>query len=154
MPTPRTYRRPQAPNIDLFPFLSVLACTIGSLILLIVVITSQTLSDEKTVTIEIIDEEGSNKTKVPRYVECGQEGVIIYPDETKVSLSDLNVEGSAFRKLLEELETRRDQEYIILAIKPDGYDIFYEARKLVEERRIDLGYEPIDEGWKLRVKRR
>lgn len=59
----RVIYRPAA-EVELFPFLSILACTIGTLILLIIVLTTQIFSDQNAVTIIAETEGGKNLKKV------------------------------------------------------------------------------------------
>ena len=108
------------PEIELFPFLSVLACTIGSLILLIIVISTQTLDSNPEVTILAQTEVGQNRKKQPRYIECQSGGIIIYPSKTLVPLAQID--------------------------QPDS-----PLQKLIENEKIDIGYEPIQESWTLKI---
>lgn len=141
-----------AMEMELFPFLSILACTIGTLILLIVAMTAQTLSDEREITIIAkSDGSGLNKTKTPRYLECRKNGLVIYPSEVFVPFSDLSLPNNPLEQLLQEIREKRHQEYVIVAVKPEGIEVFKEVRYLIEKWGIDLGYEPIDEGWKLKI---
>lgn len=137
---------------DLFPFLSILVCTMGTLILLIIVLTSQTLSNQRQVTIVAKSENGVNQSKQPRYIECRSDGVVIYPSQTFVSLSELNNSYSPLETLLQQISANRDKEYLIVAIRQDGIDVFKQVRSQIEQRGIDLGFEPLDEGWKLKIK--
>ncbi len=148
---PRRLRSPRVPELDLFPFLSILACTIGTLILLIIVITSQILSNERQVTIVARTENGENQGKQPRYLECRADGIILYPSQKLLAVSQLNNHNSPLRKLLDEIKNNRDQEYLIVAIRPDGIEVFKKIRALIEEAGIDLGYEPLDQGWELKL---
>ncbi|MGK7873622.1 MAG: hypothetical protein AB4426_10030 [Xenococcaceae cyanobacterium] len=147
----RSVSRPSI-QIELFPFLSILACTIGTLILLIITITVQTFSNQREVTIVAKNEKGENQTKTPRYIECRQDGVIIYPSQEFVPKQDIDRRGSALTRLLSEVRTRREQEYLIVAIRPDGIQVFKQVRNLIEDQGIDIGYEPIDQGWRLKIK--
>ncbi len=137
---------------ELFPFLSVLACTIGTLILLIIVVSTETLSDNPEVTIIAESEEGINKKKQPRYIECKEDGVIIYPSEIFVPLAELNEPDSALLNLIAEVKEKQDQEYVIVAVRPTGIEVFQQVRDLIETEGIDIGYEPIEEGWTLKIK--
>lgn len=139
-------------ELELFPFLSVLVCTIGTLILLIIVVTSQILSNQRQVTIVARSESGQNQTKTPRYIECQGNGIIIYPSQDLVLKEDIDSPSSALRRLLDEVSRRRNEEYLIVAIRPDGIDVFDKVRNLIEKENIDIGFEPIDEGWRLKVK--
>ncbi len=138
-------------EIELFPFLSVLACTIGSLILLIIVITTQTLDSTPQVKIIAKTEGGKNITKQPRYLESTKDGVIIYPSKTLVKKSDLKKDNSELFKFISEIKNRRNKEYIIVAIRPQSIESFLIVRNLIEEAKIDIGYEPIEDGWTLKI---
>jgi hypothetical protein len=146
----RTMRTRQSIQIDLFPFLSILACTIGSLILLIIVLTSEIIGSQKQVTIVAKSDNGLNQSKQPRYIECQADGVIVYPDQVLVASSVLESKFSPMGILLERIDP--SQEYLIIAVRPDGIDTFKRVRSLVEGRGIDIGYEPLDKDWKLNIK--
>lgn len=138
-------------EIELFPFLSILACTIGTLILLIIVLTTQMLGDQGAVTIVAKTEKGKNFSKTPSYLECMADGVVIYPGEKFVSKTDLYSPSSAFSQLLEQVKNNKDKQYLIVVIRPDGFDIFQEIREVIEKQGIDIGYEPIEQGIKLKL---
>jgi hypothetical protein len=147
-------RRSYTPNtieLELFPFLSVLACTIGTLVLLIIVITSQTLGSEKEVKIIARGESGINQTKIPRYIECKEDGIIIYPQETFVPKANITSANSALSSLIREVQANRNEEYLIVALRPTGIEVFKQVRSIIEDAGIDIGYEPINEGWTLKI---
>jgi biopolymer transport protein ExbD len=152
---PRRSHSRQAIEIELFPFLSILACTIGTLILLIIVLTTQLFSSQREVTIlaKTETETGKNNRKIPRYIECKKEGIIIYPNKKFVSTNDLEASNSALKQLLNELKKRRDREYLIVALRPDGIEVFKKVRNLIEQQGIDIGYEPIEQDWKLKIEK-
>ena len=135
-------------EVELFPFLSILACTIGTLILLIIVLTTQAL-EQQEVTIIAKTEQGENQRKNPRYIECRQNGVVLYPSEEFVPQEQLDNPNSALQKLITQVKANKDREYLIVALRPNGIDIFERVRSLVEGEGIDIGYEPVDSTWKL-----
>jgi hypothetical protein len=138
-------------EIELFPFLSVLACTIGTLILLIIVASTQILSSQPEVTIVARNEDGQNEAKTPFYIECRENGIVIHPGEVFVPQPAIAQPNSALGQLLNRVSARRDREYLIVAVRPDGLEVFREVRDLIEQRDIDIGYEPIDKGWQLKL---
>ncbi|MGF1481195.1 MAG: hypothetical protein ACFB4I_17205 [Cyanophyceae cyanobacterium] len=140
-----------ATRIDLFPFLSILACTIGTLILLIIVITTQTFGSSREVTIVAESESGVNQTKSPRYIECREDGVVLHPSLEFVPQEQIDQPNSALTELIVEVSNNRDSEYLIVAVRPDGIEVFQEVRELIEQQGIDIGYEPIDQNWKLKI---
>ena len=149
-------RRPsfsrQTNEVELFPFLSILACTIGTLILLIIVLTTQALNkQEVTIVARNESENGVNKSKSPRYIECKSDGVVLYPGEEFVPQAKLNESDSAMTKLITQVEANRDREYLIVAVRSNGIDTFKLVRNIVERAEIDIGYEPIDANWQLKI---
>ena len=138
-------------ELELFPFLSVLACTIGSLILLIIVVSTQTLDTNPEVTIVAKIENGTNRGKKPRYIECREDGVIIYPSQEFIPLNQLAQPNSPLLSLIAQVKANRDKEYVIVALRPKGIEVFQTVRDLIEQEEIDIGYEPIEEGWTLKI---
>jgi hypothetical protein len=141
---------PPATEVELFPFLSVLACTIGTLILLIIVLTTQMLGEQQAITIVAKSETGQNASKTPRYIECRNDGIVIYPEKEFIPQKYLNLSYTLLELLL-TLKQNRDKEYLIVAIRPDGIEVFQEVRGLIEKQGIDIGYEPIDQNWQLKI---
>lgn len=144
-------RKTKSPKIELelFPFLSVLACTIGSLILLIIVISTETLNSNPEVTIIAKTEQGVNQKKQPRYIESKKEGIVLYPSQELIPRNQLN-KSQKLADFLQEIKRNKDKEYVIVAIRPTGIETFEEVREIIEKEEIDIGYEPIDENWILK----
>ncbi|WNC22112.1 hypothetical protein RHG98_12090 [Thermosynechococcus sp. PP22] len=138
-------------QLDLFPFLSILACTIGTLILLVVVISASSLGRERTNVQILARENAQNDGRTPRYLECRREGVIIHPRKVLVRAADLAKPTSPLAILLANLRRQRDREYIIIAVRPDGFDCFEEVRYQAERAGVALGYEPFNAEWELCV---
>lgn len=141
----------QKMEVELFPFLSVLACTIGTLILLIVIMTTQAIGNQKEAKIVAKSEQGENNTKIPRYVECQEKGVVLYPSKELVPKWKLTDKNSPMQKLLAEIKKNGKQEYLIIVVRPDSYNVFKAVRAMAELQKIDFGYEPLDKSWQLQV---
>jgi biopolymer transport protein ExbD len=139
-------------QIELFPFLSILACTIGTLILLIIVLTTQSLSKQEVVIVAREEGQGVNKQKSPRYIECRSNGVILHPSEELIPIAQIQQANSPLQKLIAEVKANRDREYLIVALRPNAVDVFNQVRTMVEQEEIDIGYEPIDATWTLKTK--
>ncbi len=142
-----------SPEIELFPFLSVLFCTIGTLVLIIILLVVQASAGNKKVNIIAKNNSSINQNKIPRYIECRSDGVIIHPTKEFISIDDINQSNSVFDKFLSEIKAQKT-EYLIVAIRPDGVEIFKEVRELIESEGIDIGYEPIDQDWELKIKQK
>ncbi len=140
------------PPAELFPFLSVLACMIGTLILIIIVVTSGVLGSKRSITLVARDDGGRNLTLQPHYVEVRGDGVVLHPGLEFVPAADVGRANTPLRRLLRQVRERRDAEYVIVALRPDGFALFDEVRDQVEGQGVQIGYEPIDAGWTLRIR--
>lgn len=149
----RSLARKKSTEVELFPFLSVLACTIGTLILLIIVMTTQALEPQEAVIVAKVDEEskGANKTKTPIYIECRKDGFILHPSKQFAPRADFYDEASPFRKAIADLKANKDKQYLIVILRPDGLEMFNKIRNLVQEEGIDIGYEPLEFGLELKI---
>ncbi|MDJ0574598.1 MAG: hypothetical protein QNJ65_05470 [Xenococcaceae cyanobacterium MO_234.B1] len=145
----RTFSR-QNTDVELFPFLSILACTIGTLILLIIVLTSQALDKQEVrIVARNEGEKGINESKNPRYIECRKDGVILHPSKIFVPQEELQSPNSPLQELIKMIKINRNTEYLIIAVRPNGIDVFNQVRTMVQGAEIDIGYEPLDAGWQL-----
>lgn len=146
------YRKRQT-EVELFPFLSVLACTIGTLILLIIVLTTQALEPQEAVVVAKTDEDskGINKNKTPLYIESRQDGFILHPSKEFAPRADLYDEKSLLRTTIADLKANTDKQYLIVILRPDGLEMFDKVRELVEQEGVDIGYEPLEYGLELKI---
>ena len=146
------YRKRQT-EVELFPFLSVLACTIGTLILLIIVLTTQALEPQEAVVVAKVDENsrGTNQNKTPLYIEARKDGFVLHPSKEFAPRADLYDERSPLRKTIANLKANKDKQYLILILRPDGLEMFNKIRESVEQDGIDIGYEPLEYGLELKI---
>lgn len=150
----RTRRRRHnlKPEQNLESFLDILTCTIGIFILMIIIMTMQAVNQQEvTIVAQTEGENGVNQIKNPRYIECRSNGVILYPGEEFVPQEKLNEPNSAMTKFIAQVQENRDREYLIVAVRSNGIDTFKLVRNLVERAEIDIGYEPIDANWQLKL---
>ncbi len=138
-------RRTSDPELSLFPFLSVLAAVMGTLILIIAGNSQLALANPK----QRVDIDPFNPDKKsPIYVECRDDGVLIHPDDpttgraTFVARYDIGLADSAWATLTRRLEYDGSR-YLLLLVRPDGVGTFGDVRATVSGTNIDLGYEPL-----------
>lgn len=150
----KTHRKPST-EIELFPFLSVIACTIGTLILLIIILSTQALEPQEAVVVAKTDGEnrGANnkKNKTPVYIECRQDGFVLHPNKQFAPRADIYDEKSPLRKLIASLKTNKEKQYLIVILRPDGLEMFDKIRGLVQQQGVDIGYEPLEFGLELKI---
>lgn len=138
-------RKPQDPEVSLFPFLSVLAAVMGTLILIIAGMSQIALAKPK----QGVDIEAFKPgKKSPIFVECRKTGLLIHPDDpmqgkaVRVSRAQLNDPSSPWQALRTRLELD-NTHYLMLLVRPDGVGTFNDARESVSGTTIEVGYEPL-----------
>ena len=149
----RNIYRKQQTEVELFPFLSVLACTIGTLILLIIVLTTQALEPQEAKVVAKTEEDskGANQKKTPLYIECREDGFVLHPSKKFAPRADIYDQKSPLRKMIAELKTQKEEKYLIVILRPDGLEMFNKIRELVSKEGIDIGYEPLEFGLDLKI---
>lgn len=143
----RERRRQQkiAMGFDLFPFLSILACVLGCLLLVVMVTVALSVGPGAAQIIEI---EGTSD-KTPVVIEWDGTSVVLHPEKVRVSaaaaLAKDGRNDSPFGKLLDRLEAKKKESYVFVLVRPSGFDNFGTLRAAVGRRKLDIGYEPIEQ---------
>jgi hypothetical protein len=143
-------KRGSKPNMDMTSFMDIITATVGNvLLILLLMILCATENPAKDIIIKVKEIEQTSKEKMVKYVETTREGITLHPIGQKVSMDNMEKPNSGFMEFLRMID--RDNEYIIFAIRPDGYKSFQKARDLAEKNQIEVGYEPIDKLWNLEI---
>ena len=141
--------RSELASISLFPFLSILVCLMGILaFIMVAIVLISTANPEISIRLQ------GQKAKTPAFVECHGGHMILHPNRTRVPLDRAFEAGSPFIGLLDEVAAKASTSYVIVFVYPEGIGCFREARALIEERALDIGYEPVLKGWRLRLESR
>ena len=54
---------------------------------------------------------------------------------------------SRLERFLDRIARARQSQYLVIAVSANAYGDFARIRRMAEQRRITLGYEPLDAGW-------
>ncbi len=141
--------RNRAPSVSLFPFLSILVCMMGVLAFITVAIGLLSATNPNVRLTEQKRAAGNGTDMVPIWVECHGDRMVLHPEDRQVALEDMQQPASPFMELVERLAQERDHEYVIFAVFPDGVPCFRDARRVMERRNLDLGFEPMEAGWQI-----
>jgi hypothetical protein len=138
-------RKASDPGLTLFPFLSVLAAVMGTLILIISGMSQLALASPKQgVDVQAFDPGKKN----PIFVECRKHGVRIYSDDPTtgkfkwVAADELGWADSHWGDLTRRLEHDQNR-YLMLLVRENGVRTYNEVRQSTNGSNIDIGYEPI-----------
>lgn len=155
-------------HFDLLPFIAILMCVLGSLLLVTISIAAisigpgagegwipargREVSAKKPILIEW---DGSTAT-VHRdgqlvAVNWSSPTGVILPDGSWVQIEKQEGIDQGFAQLLDSLSAKKESQYALFAVRPSGFKNF---KLLVNEfrgRKIDIGYEPILQGKQVRL---
>lgn len=137
----------QSPPVSLFSFLDILGGTIGILILIISVFFIQMQSGKQIV--QMVAETSQVEKRTPRYIVCNGNGIIEIHDIG--SSFEENLDSPKIGALIERIRSSNNREYLIIGVRPNGFEDFKVLRDRAESSGVILGYEPIDVGWRIRA---
>lgn len=149
-------------HFDLLPFIAILMCMLGCLLLVTLSIAALSLgAGAGEGWIPVADRERAAKT--PVLIEWDGKMATIHRQGSKtlakweptdlsrvrigdqwftLSGKDENLDAE-LKKLLDELESQRTTHYALFAVRPSGFDSFERFANQFRSRQIDVGYEPI-----------
>jgi hypothetical protein len=146
-------RKAEKIDIDVLPYLSIMAITLNLLCLILIVTVTRIALNPEALPVMVLEglyksEEEYDPTKgvlkVPHYVDCRPDSLVIYPGESTVSAAMLGEPGNPFERLLDRVSANSAKEYVILLVRPDSARFYREARRMISERDIDVGYDAVD----------
>jgi hypothetical protein len=134
-------------SVNLFSFLDIMAATIGvQLIMILVVILG--ISD-KTQKMQLLPEAGSDQKKFANYILCdGNRQVELLAPGLRRTLP---LDDPGVAAFLKDIQRRSESDYLVFGVRPKGYADFIQLRKRAEALKLDLGYEPINQDWQVRL---
>jgi len=121
-------RRRQPASISLFPFLSVLMCAIGTLVLVVCGMTLLSLEDEHQTFVVTIEESGPARRgqaykQQPIYVVCAGSGLTVFRGANqRQDLSSTELSEARLGRLVQEFSSLRGKRWPVLFVKPSGLD--------------------------------
>ena len=152
----------QNDRFDLLPFIAILMCVLGCLLL--VTISMSAISMGVSAGEAWIPKHGGgNDTasfdKIPILVEWDgrdttfhfMEGLLTAPCD----LSEKKGEGkdnAAFKEYLARIYDIRDTHYALIAIRPTGFSNFDDLAKIFRDTGIKIGYEPLNQDRKVKLR--
>lgn len=141
----RVFQR-KTTQVSLFSFLDILGGTIGILTLIIAVFLIQMGQGNQIV--QMISDGSVYQNSVASYIICNGQGRVDVHDD---GVAKSTVIGSGLvQNLLMSISNSKDR-YLILGVRPDGFDDFEALRTKAEAMGIPVGYEPLDNGWRIRA---
>jgi hypothetical protein len=145
-------------DINVEPFLSIMAIVLKLISLILVVIVMRIAVNPKGKRIvaftELYSGHGNTSNpKIPSYIDCQPDGLTLYasdmPKGTQVGWDDLQRPDNAVNVLLDKVQQHKDEEYVVVMVRPKSVKFYRTVRNLIEKRPIDVGYDVIDADFKV-----
>ena len=142
-------------NIDVEPFLSIMAIVLKLVSLILVVIVMRIAVNAEGKKIVMLGDDDwhgkttSDKAKEPRYIDCYQDRVVMYPSLLTNTLESLQQPDNNVEKMLDEVEKNTVKEYVVVLARPDSVKVFRAIRKMIGEHKIDVGYDVLRADYKV-----
>ena len=135
--------------VDLFSFLNIMAATIGVQTLLIVIMALQIRPGGQAVQFLPGNSDGNRFGKQANYVLCQGQGQLelIGP----AGRQTINRGDPQLDRFLDGIAKAKTPQYLVIGVKPNAYGDFDAVRRKAEQRRISLGYEPVDANWTVKL---
>jgi hypothetical protein len=141
-------------DINVEPFLSIMAIVLKLISLILVVIVMRIAVNPKgkrIIAFAGLYSGHNNVTnpKIPSYIDCQPDKLVLYPGETKVASEELQQSGNPVDKLLDKVQAHRDDEYVVVLVRPGSVKLYRTVRNLIGKRPIEVGYDAIDADFKV-----
>jgi hypothetical protein len=93
--------------------------------------------------------QGSNRR--PLYIECTGSGIVFHPDKMTMSVPLIGptVRQEVLRRIAALPKPAPETPYLLLLVRPDGIDCYYELQSSLRGEQVEFGYECIDTDWVL-----
>ena len=145
-------------DINVEPFLSIMAIVLKLISLILVVIVMRIAMNPKGKRIiafaGLYSGRGNvSNPKIPSYIDCHPDGLTLYssaiPAGAQVTWEDLQRPDNPVNQLLDRIQQHKDDEYVVVMARPQSLKFYRTVRKLIEKRPIDVGYDAIDADFKV-----
>jgi hypothetical protein len=141
-------------DLDVIGFLSIMSIVTGLICLILFVIALRIALNPnalKIVSFKLFTSSRAAPTnpKVPSYIDCGPEGVVLYPGGVHVGWEDLQRPGNTLEQMLDRIQASAAKEYVIVMVRPQSVKFYRQVRNLIGRRPIDVGYDAVDADFKV-----
>ncbi|ACY13729.1 hypothetical protein [Haliangium ochraceum] len=162
-----TFDRSAAQHVNLFPMFNLLLCTLGVLVFILITITIISMGTGKRTAITPMPSAAGREDKEALYLEWTGLDIVAHPSRDALRLQrdvramrtwretfeyfDGALAGTTAGRLIADAADNASSRYIVVLIRPSGFESFINLRGYIESKGIDIGYEPIDDDWIVRM---
>jgi len=148
-------------RFDLLPYISILMCLLGTLLLMTMSMAALYLKDPGAVW-----ETGARTAEhaqLPVLVEWDGNTVVVHRRKSILRIAlgrdlrqwwgrDGSFANPQMAAFVQAMASRRDSEYALFAVRPSGFDSFQTLAREFRSQKIAVGYEPIEQNKPVRLR--
>jgi hypothetical protein len=150
-------------HFDLLPFINILMCTLGCLLLIALSMASLSLGSAPEDWRVVPDSDSASQHKVPILLtwdgkmivaQLASDGLCMsWPPNLAMDQGSCppGTKLSDFEALSTYLGSRKSTHYALIAVRPSGFENFRELTKALTAQGISIGYEPISQAKQVRL---
>jgi biopolymer transport protein ExbD len=167
---PRRREDHQKDHFDLLPFIAILMCVLGCLLLVTMSIAALSIGpgvgegwvptrDRQTASKKPILIEWDGTTAIAHYegrklkLKWSKPSRIRLGDSWFALKEDSNADREELNKFLDDVAELNQTHYALFAVRPSGFGNFFQFADEFRNRKIDIGYEPIQQEKPVRLLR-
>ena len=134
-------------HFDMLPFISILMCTLGCLLLVTMSMAMLNVGPAVGEGWQLEETSAAGTKKKPVLIEWDGKTTIIHLRDRLLTTPGDKIPFS----ILKDFETKRDSEYVLIAVRPTGFDSFNNFADQFRKLGISVGYEPISQSRRVRL---
>ena len=138
-------KRKDDAGMDLSSFLNIMTATIGVQTLTLVIFALQIKPGVRAV--KLLPAGGEGKAMSGNYVICNREGelnMLIRNQRITMNINDERLDA-----MIKGLGTDQIPQYLVIGVRPEGYQCFEKLRSKAEFNKLEYGFEPIESDLKV-----
>ena len=138
-------KRKDDAGMDLSSFLNIMTATIGVQTLTLVIFALQIKPGVRAV--KLLPAGGEGKAMSGNYVICNREGelnMLIRNQRITMNINDERLDA-----MIKGLGTDQTPQYLVIGVRPEGYQCFEKLRSKAEFNKLEYGFEPIESDLKV-----
>jgi hypothetical protein len=142
----------QEDHFNLLPFIAILMCVLGTELLVTMSMAALSLGAGATEGwVPAVD--STRTTKTPVLVEWDGRKALIHRGKAREELAVAldKTPPPAIARFLDEMASQRETAYVLFAVRPGGFENYYQLAQAFRERKIAVGFEPIEQNKAVRL---
>ncbi len=145
-----------ADHFDLLPFIAILMCTLGCLLLVTLSMAAISVGPSKTEGWIPIYDKTAKHPKKPILVEWDGSQLVVHTIDDRIITGPFDASATSdsggtpsfspeLQSFMDWIVANKDHYYVLLAVRPSGFGHIHTVHDAFTNRGLDIGMEPVDQ---------